>query len=138
MVAHVNSGRGFRTTVNKGWVGRPSLTSVLQVSLHATPFVPFQSTVAREQKQRDENQNDSTNLGDLNKVRLQVVYNGGIHLITEHDVILLRDGQRRPIEVDTCEGLVDIFLQQFEGFVNTKRYSNERCDRKDYVGFDLH
>ena len=121
MITHVNGGCRFGAGIDKCWIRSPSFPSILQVSLQATPLVPLQGTVACEQEQGNEHQDDSANLGDLNEVLLQVIDNRSIDRVAEQNVVLLRDRKCRLIEVNTCKGIVDVLLQQFKWLVDTDK-----------------
>lgn len=66
-----------------GGVVAPGLTGVLQMLLETTPFVPFQSTVCQHQQDDDCNNDDSPNLGDLDKVDTKIVDDRHINIVAK-------------------------------------------------------
>jgi hypothetical protein len=103
-----------------GGVGVPSLASVLEVNLETAPLVPFKSTVCKNEKENDSDDDDGANLGHLDKVTTEIVNHRGVNLIAESDRGLLGNGEYGRLEGDATEGVIDLLLGQLKGSVKTK------------------
>lgn len=98
MVGESNLRGGRSLGMNDGRVGHPCLAGIFKMGLHAAPFVPSQETVATSKEESNEDEDDDTNLGHLDKVTTQVIDNGEIQVIAECDPRLLRDRHSSRIE----------------------------------------
>ena len=101
-------------------VGGPSLPDVLEVVLEATPLVPFESAVGKDEEEDDDDDDDGGNLGHLDNVMAEVVDDRGVNLIAESDGGLLGNGEDGLLEGDVVERLSDLLLCQLEGSVETE------------------
>ena len=106
--------------MHHGRISHPCLAGVLEVVLHAAPFVPRQEAVEANQEQRDENENNNSDFGGLDKVPANVVDHGRVEVGAESETVLFGNGQTIGVERNTGKSVVDILFQQLERRVDAE------------------
>lgn len=117
-----------------GGVGVPSLASVLEVVLEATPLVPFKSAVGKNEEEDGGDDDDRANFGHLDKITTDIINHRGVNLITEGDRGLLGHGEDGGLEGDAIESIIDILLCQFKGSVEAEERMRKRHSVRKSVG----
>jgi hypothetical protein len=84
------------------------------VALEAAPLLPLERACAKEEDDRDGDEDDEADLGNFDEVLAKVVHDGRVELVAEDDGVLLRDGQRLFVEGEAGEGVIDVLLEQLK------------------------
>lgn len=119
-------------------IRHPRLPRILEMELHATPFIPLKGTVPRKQQQDEQDENDGANLGCFEQVAAEIIDDGGVQLSAEGKRVLFWDGEDARVEGEACKSIVDVGFQSFEGRVKAVRGSLDKLSRRRRGGRTEH
>ena len=96
------------------WIGHPGLARKLQVKHKTTPLEPLKDEMTSEEQEKDCDQNDCADLGDLEEIVPEVVDRGSIEATAERNGILFWHGKQRRIEGKAEKCIVNVSLDSLE------------------------
>ena len=113
-------GRVVRTHAVHAGIGRPGLTSPLQMALEASPPVPLKGAVARDEEQGEQDQDERSDFRGFHEVAGEIVDDRGVHSVAKREGVLLWDGKEGLVETDGGKSVVDVLFEQLKGRVQAK------------------